>query len=54
VLDVYKDAVADSGAEVSSMSERIYEDLILAGLPTLELPDEGASLVAALGTRSKS
>jgi hypothetical protein len=43
----------DSGAEVCLMSERIYEELILAGLPTSELPIEEAILVTALGTRSK-
>ena len=34
--------VADSGAEVCLMSERIYEELTLAGLLTLELPVEEA------------
>jgi hypothetical protein len=35
-------AIADSGAEVCLMSERIYEELTLAGLLTLELPVEEA------------
>ena len=45
--------VADSGAEVCLMSERIYEEFILAGLHTMELTSEGAILITALGTRSK-
>jgi hypothetical protein len=48
-----KTAVADSGAEVCLMSERMYEELILAGLPTLKLPIEVSILVTALGTGSK-
>jgi hypothetical protein len=35
------------------MSEEIYEEFILAGLPTLEFPIEGAILITALGTGSK-
>jgi hypothetical protein len=46
-------AIADSGAEISLMSEKMYEELTLAGLPTLELPIEGAILINSLGTRCK-
>ena len=42
--------VADSGAEVCLMSESICEGLISAGLPTLDLPIEGAILITALVT----
>jgi hypothetical protein len=34
-------SIADSGAEVCLMSEVIYEELILAGSPTVESPIEG-------------
>jgi hypothetical protein len=46
-------AALDTGAEISLMSERIFEDLLAKGLRATQLPVVNAALINAFGNRTK-
>jgi hypothetical protein len=45
-------ALTDTGANVTLMSQQLYEQLVSAGLPTEELPVKGTILVSAFGHKT--
>jgi hypothetical protein len=46
-------AVLDTGADISLMPERIFEDLLAKGLRAPQLPVVNGALMAAVGNRIK-
>ena len=46
-------AVLDTGAEISLMPERIFEDLLAKGLRAPQLPVVNGALITAFGSRTK-
>lgn len=46
-------AVLDTGAEISLMPERIFEDLLAKGLRVPQLPVVNGALITAFGSRTK-
>ena len=47
------DCYIDSGSEVSVISEKLYNKLVLKGLPTYEIGINNAVLITAFGNRTK-
>jgi len=47
-------AVLDTGAEISLMPERIFEDLLAKGLRAPQLPVVNGALITAFGSRRSS
>jgi hypothetical protein len=51
--DLVVDCYIDSGSEVSVISEKLYNQLVLKGLPTYEIGINNAVLITAFGNRTK-
>jgi hypothetical protein len=53
IVDREVTAILDSGAEISVMSEEVYNNLVAGGLQPFHFPVTGGVLISAFGARSK-
>jgi hypothetical protein len=53
VGDTVVNCIVDTGAQASILSERVYNDLVTAGVEILVLPIQNVVLISAFGSKTK-